>query len=673
MAVLASKAFNHWGLDLQLKGDQLIGNCPFCYAGQKTPKTTFYAHPTSGQWDCKSCGLSGNIHNFLSEFHRLCLESTNAGDYEKFAELFGLPAEAAAFCELALDGNHWMIPVRNQNGTMIDLRSIEVSRGKDGKPQLGKSRSTAGCNTGLFRADKISARGPIYICEGEKDAISLNWLFRKAGKRLSVVAVPGANSFKPSWAELFQYREVVLLYDNDRAGEEGMRMQAVPRLAEARSIRKVVWPGTLPTGYDITDFILENKKRYRKAFGELHALTESVNSLGDPLQNGTFGTAGKPISFKTLITNYKKYLYMTPAMRDTLAVICATILSTQIPGDPLWLFVVGPSGSGKGILTTFKKTELCVFRSSLSPKELVSGFIRSGTDEDFSLLPKLRNKTLIAKDFTELLTLPNSDQEQIFGTLRGAYDGHVHRSYGHGLERDYKDTHFSIVAGVTDIIHAHNKTELGERFLKVDCALGADSELQIRSAIANAKAMINAEQELEGTAQRFVEKVVDLKKLPRITKPFEDRIVALSQLVAALRLSVSRDRGGNLDYRPRAEIGTRLAKQLTKLCQGLCLVFGKSTVDSSIFKIVLRVSRDTATGWNLDIAAVLAKREQGLPAVKISQVARISDTSTHRKLENMLEIGVVNRSENVSAGPGRNEYVYKLDSFYLNLWKKAGL
>lgn len=61
--------------------------------------------------------------------------------------------------------------------------------------------------------DQLDGEGPLYIVEGELDAMSLWTLGRDA------IGVPGANGWKAEWAKLVSDREVVIIRDDDDAGE----------------------------------------------------------------------------------------------------------------------------------------------------------------------------------------------------------------------------------------------------------------------------------------------------------------------------------------------------------------------------------------------------------------------------------------------------------------------
>lgn len=659
------------------------GECPFCYDSQETPALTFYVNKTSGQFSCKSCGKEGNAYAFLEEYYQLCKSETTKEYYAELADLLGLPPEAPAWGGWAFDlqNNRWLIPVRNEKGTMLDLR---VCWEQDGK--LSAVRSTAGMSVGMYLLDQLRRQGTVYLCEGEKDAIALLWLLCKSNKhkQASVLGIPGEKTFKDAWADHFKNRDVAILYDQ---GATGHHTHVIPKLAGASTIKSISWPGNLDRGYDVRDFVKENLRGFRKALSDLLGMLEEVRT--ETRQQ----TANlKPITFQTLLRRFQAEGFrLTANKREVMAVACAVIFSTQLPGDPLWMFLVGASGSGKNILSALQACACCEFRNCVSPRELVSGYVRHSTEEDYSLLPKLHGKTLVTEDFTEVLQMPKQDQAEVFKTLRGVYKGDLTRSYGHGVLREYQGIRFSIVAGVTHAIHAFNQTDIGERFLKVEWDKDrseSDHEQQVRAALRSASNSADVERRLREPMQRFLDRPIKLKEFPKLARKWEDRLVALSQLVAKLRFEAPRDRGGQLLYRPVGEVGTRLVKQFTKLARSLCVVYGLRAVNDDVYKTVTRVALDTAMGWNLDCVSSLQRLRSKLERKKgadpydphnwpktddVADIGRMSMTTVHRKLENLLEVGAVIREPIHNGKPGRPDYGYTLTPWMIELWKKAGL
>lgn len=93
-------------------------------------------------------------------------------------------------------------------GGVVSLR-YRSTRDEDTPKYLG----LPGIAARPFNTPALLASDPIYLCEGEIDAISL-WV---AG--LPAVAIPGATSWKKEWSRIFRMRSTVLLLDDDEAGK----------------------------------------------------------------------------------------------------------------------------------------------------------------------------------------------------------------------------------------------------------------------------------------------------------------------------------------------------------------------------------------------------------------------------------------------------------------------
>jgi hypothetical protein len=106
-----------------------------------------------------------------------------------------------------------------------------------------------------------------------------------------------------------------------------------------------------------------------------------------------------------------------------IAVTLAAACDRMIPGDPVWLLLVVPSGGTKTELLR-SLTKWNVYNlDSITTHTLVSGKVmktKDGIAPVQGILPKLNDKILIIKDFTIILTKRNDERNEIFGQLRGA-------------------------------------------------------------------------------------------------------------------------------------------------------------------------------------------------------------------------------------------------------------
>ena len=642
-------------------GSQVTGDCPFCGKEEK-----FYVSKAKGMYHCKVCGEKGNGYTFLSKLIDQCKDETTDSQYRKFGKERGLSPAIMKRENLAYDSQtkRWLLPVWNGSESVANILTYDNSL------QKGKTRSTATCARHLYRANLIAEEGPIYVCEGEWDALALLTLMDKVGAtNINVVAVPGAETFKKEWVEYFKDREVTLLYDNDGSGQDG-KQKVIDTLRDvAKHIRSLHWPLTMPDKYDIRDLVSEYGVK-NSTWKRLHEMV--VDESGRPAK-----PTMKRTSFKSILKDFRKGLHFDKDMEDALLVTLATVVSNKIPGDPLWIYVVGPPGCGKSmILQSFMNSLNCVFRSKLTATSFISG-MKQEDGSDPSLLAQLNGKSLLIKDFTAVKSMPIVVQEHLYGILRDAYDGNVLVEYGNGVKRNYPDVHFSIVAGITDIVHGDNRAALGERFLKVEMIPSDkeyDQEAQIRASIANVVNNVKAEADLKDCMEAFiyhVEETFDLEKLPTVPNWVIDRVVSLCQIVGLLRSTVLRERNEDVSYRPRPEIGNRLANQLIKLGRACAYVSGKDAIDKDIYSIMEKVAFSTAHGWHSEIVREMVHHNRGITVEKLAETLQISVSSVQRRLSDLQELKIVMSEKKSQQRRGRPTNAWRLTDAMLSHWKTA--
>lgn len=659
-------AFTFHGLEFETKGNQAQGTCPFCSGGK------FYVNVKTGQYDCKHGCPSGNVYSFLQRFHAKRLAETEKAHLEGLADIRGLTAKVYKQYDVAydVDKDRWLIPQYNRENKLVNLCVSFESN--DGFMTWG----TSGCSSSLFMLDRLKEAGPIYLCEGFYKAAALEWLLTKNDvSSVSVLGVPGANTFKRDWLEHFKGREVVLVYDNNTAGQEGCRKAMDLLKGTAKAIRFCKWPADsdiFPDDYDIRKYVNDRVDKPKAAWRDLQALI--VDGMEAIKPKRTL----KRETFESVVKDFCKVIHMTDASRDALLVVLATVFSVRIPGDAVWLFLVGPPGSGKSLLiqSLGYDGDHCVFISKLSATALVSGYKGVGDDgSDPSLLPKLADKCLCVKDYTAIKAMPISVQEELYGILRDAYDRNVSIQFGNGRHAHYTDINFSMVAGVTDVIHGDNRATLGERFLKFEL-LDPDHkpEQQIRSAIGNVVKLVQGDELLRDSVAAFLDKPMDLEKLPTLPEWVENRIIALVQIAAFLRTAVSRLHG-DMQYRPRPEVGTRLAKQLVKLGQSIAFVLNKKTVDKEVYRLLEKVTFDTVVGWSLEVVQHIQQNEDG-EGVSINEIAsglQVSYSFIQKKINDLQELGIVYNTQKSNDGPGRPQLLWHLTKDFSRLWDAANI
>jgi Toprim-like/CHC2 zinc finger/IclR helix-turn-helix domain len=660
--------FSCHGVNFRRKqGGQAIGNCLFCGKTQH-----FYVDMKTGQWDCKVCGKKGNVINFLTEYAKVAYEDTDIKDYKKLKKLRGLPIKVYRDWKLAWDGKHWLFPVHSEKKTVRDIRRWD--------PKTKRMKSTTGCKVqlyGIAKASKLSAGSTIYLCEGEHDVLAMSYILFKANvTNARAVGALGATTFKDEWVEFFRNKNTVICYDHDPAGELGT-IKVIEKLKGiARSIKVLEWPDSCAKGYDIRDFYIDCREEalnHKAIFKKINLLVKPLSKL--IVQDEPELSPDEIPSFEEVITVFKKYLEMNQDMVDALRVMLATVLSSILESDPLWVFIVSPPGGGKtALLSSMKTSPKAVYQSSITPHSLVSGF---NSVEDPSLLPQLRRKCLIWKDFTEIMGLHPNAKEEVYSILRGAFDGDVRKTFGNGAVREYKDLYFSMLAGVTLAIYGDRQAALGERFLKFKMLTSHthDPSKQIRAAILNVDKNNKMQDELQSITNDFLAQRVDADNLPKAPEWVIERMIAFAQIVGFLRTQVDRDRyGDNLKYRPQPEHGTRLAKQLITLGKFIAIVEGKNKIDYETYTVLEKIGFDTATGFHIDIVQAIIGLEEKATVAEISQKTGLPRSNVTRALSDLRTINAVKKL--TGQGPKSKETrktpdIWRLSTKLENLWEKA--
>jgi ribosomal protein L37AE/L43A len=670
--------FQFHGLDFSVNGsDQATADCPFC-----GKESHFYCNIETGQWDCKVCGESGNAYSFL----RKLLEANPASktDRARLAEYRKLPKGAFDKADIGYDEilERFLFPVYSPEnpGSLVGLRSWEPNE-EVKTPVI----TTTGLPHHLLHGHRLNGQGSqvVYLCEGDWDCFAMEWLRQTLDEEVSVVGSPGAHVFKREWVNFFKGKDVFLCYDADSAGQSGQSKVQGLLASVANSVQVLLWPASSPEGYDLSDFVSKNANTPKTAWKELHKLfSPAVSSPSNSYPADSVDqddpppkTWDKIPSYEQLVKEFDKFIYMDRHMKDALAISLATVSSIRMPGDPVWMFLVATPGAGKTLfLRSMMESPLCQFESNLRPHALVSGMILEGGGRDPSLIPQLKGRALVLKDYTEIRSQDRSNQEQIYGILRGAYDGHVHVIFGNGKVADYEGW-FAMLAGVTHEIHGDNRASLGERFLKCELigeAREHNSDNHIRGSIKETDVLSANEVILRDKTAAFLSRKVDIENLPSVPRWVVERVVGLVQVIAHLRASVCYARKGELEYRPRIEIGTRLAKQLIKLGRSLALIFDKKTIDKECYRLMEKVGFDTSYGFPLEIfRAIMSKHPKPATITSIIKTTGLSNSTIHRSLTAMQEIGTVIRTRLPKNSPGQPEYGYKGSTALVKHWRKA--
>ena len=653
----------------------------------KCKSNKLFIDSEKGLFVCKVCKHSGNNLTFIRDLHKEYSERKSNPLIKKFSEIKNIHISHLKNHGVVQSSTEVFIPIFGPKKEIVALRPYDFNSNKI----LGVSGQKIQPN--FWLVGKHS--DPYYLFEADLDAIAFSIMAKKVGRRCNIISFPGTG-FNKNWVSHLKGKKTIWCFDHDKLkgpeghkfypGEEGIKNACKILDGRTSNFKWLNWSlKDYPRPFDVRDLYIANKKQSKKFFKKIDEITEDFSKEVDnkPRNTDSVVVPLEVNSFDNLCAEFSKSIQFNPTLRRTLAVSVATVLSAKTQGDAIWMFIVGPASSGKTtILDAFNAcTGQTIHRSTLTKTSLISGR-NIDEDSDPSILPRLDSKCLVIKDLTMLLTANAGAQEETFGTLRDAYDASISVQYGNGVIREYSNLRFSWLSGVTDIIQSFNKSDAGERFLRVDIVdPNFDEGLQIRKALKNLS-KDNYSDHLRAATLGFIQFMWGQdyeKRLPDLSDSDIDKLEGIAQVIAYMRTKVKKGRDGDVEYRVRKEVGTRVAKQLGKLIQMLCVTFQKDSLSEDEFNdYILKVAIDTCTSIQTEITMQLMKFYKSTKGCTVEMLAdklQLGKSTISGHLPNMQEVGFVEYSkrDNMSGARGRNLMLWKPTNKFTKLWNQSGL
>jgi hypothetical protein len=390
---------------------------------------------------------------------------------------------------------------------------------------------------------------------------------------------------------------VRIVLDNDPAGRNGTAK--AHRAADAATLPATAhqWPQAWKEGADASDLYEKCREDGRDFRAALEALpmadapteeapeaasTRAPNDKGAELTPEEIRRIfrekareySEPLTLDEAKAHFKKWLYIED--EGLLEVYLGTIAANLMPGDPVWLMIVGASGGGKteplnaAIRLAFVHLAATVTESSLlsgTPKREKAKDAKGGLLREvgpFGLL--------LLKDFTSMLAQRRDASAAVLSAFREIYDGswtrHVGSDGGTALHWSGK---LGVIAGCTDTIDSHTAVigTMGERFAFYRLPEVDDRKLS-RHALRMAGQEAAMRDELSRAVCGLFAGLILPDSLPKISEEDLERLIDLASLTARCRSAVERDnhtRDITLTLSPEAP--TRIAKILRQLFHGM--------------------------------------------------------------------------------------------------------
>lgn len=305
---------------------------------------------------------------------------------------------------------------------------------------------------------------------------------------------------------------------------------------------------------------------------------------------------------------------------SALYVALGTVAANMIHGNPVWLILVGPPGSGKTeIIEMFKDlSEHTRTVSSIdSPAALLSGTARKeiGKGATGGILREVgSNGMLLMTDMAGMLKLPVDPLGKVLAAFRDIYGGHWVRAIGAEGGRSLvwgPGNKLTFIAASTPAIDRHHSmnAELGERWIYYRFP-ESDSHGETQSALRNKNPQEGREvmrQHVRNFFGALDMSLTDLKEKRDFTGYEEMRLECMAQLSARMRSDVPRD-GWTKQVIDIAdpERPQRLATVLGQLYLGLEAI---GLPEGERWWLVGKVATDSVPRLRAEIVKLVAKAE----------------------------------------------------------------
>jgi hypothetical protein len=329
--------------------------------------------------------------------------------------------------------------------------------------------------------------------------------------------------------------------------------------------------------------------------------------------------------------------------------VLGVVAANRLPGDPVWLLVVGPPSSGKTeVLGALYDLPECHPVSSLTEAGLLSGSLSKDQEATGGLLLQLGDRGLVlAPDFGTVLTEHASTRNRLFACLREVYDGRFVRRLGTAGGRTFAwRGHAGLIGACTEVIDtpAIDLGLLGERFTyyRIPRSTPDDDFVACLMAAENAGRQAEIRAERAAAVARFFEGLVLPDTLPPLPDAEHDRLSMLATLGARLRSPVVRDGySRTIETVPGHERPMRLFAQLRQVHAGMAVI---GTPAGVLWRLLAQVALGGTHPGRRSIVEDLLARPGAHATSNVAGHCGLPNTTARRHLEDLVAHGVLVRT-----------------------------
>jgi hypothetical protein len=223
-------------------------------------------------------------------------------------------------------------------------------------------------------------------------------------------------------------------------------------------------------------------------------------------------------------------------------------------------------------------------------------------------------------------------------------------------------------------MYIEGHTALGERFISYKMKTSDDHNVErllCKKAMDNTSYEEDMKKELSDIAKKTL--CFDYSSISvEISERIKNRIISLSQWVAILRGSITRDKySKEITHKPFCERPTRLSKQFYKYLVSNCRFRGKHVATDEEYLIVKDVGVSTVPSRVEDLVHNIYSegKDKEFTLNEITEFIKLPRITVERLMENLCMLSVLKKSKKEVGVLGKS--LYRMDDYILELIQEA--
>lgn len=513
---------------------------------------------------------------------------------------------------------------------------------------------------GLDRLHQAKAARRITLVEGESDA----WTLWHSGE--PALGIPGAKMWRNEFARYLQdIPEIYLLEEPDQAGQG-----FVASIARCEALRDRLRVVRLPGGIkDPSALWCDDPERFGERWAAALAAAQPPAAAHSRVATRLEQQQVEPASLSEVLDCFHRWLYLEDD--GYLKVTLGAYAANHLPGDPVWLMLVGPPGGGKTeVLAALAGLPQTRFASSISGESaLLSGSSKKDRSSESTggLLRELGEfGVLILSDFTSILSMKHEQRVPLLAALREIHDGKWSRRMGVDggrlLEWSGK---LGLIAASTPVIDTHHAViaSMGERFITHRLP-PTNERAQAARALDNDGRQAQMRRELSLSVQRLFAGIDLARAGSPLSADQQKVIIDIATLACRCRSSIERDqRTREILFIPPPESPGRLASALSRLFRGLLTI---GVDEAEALQLLAKTATDCVPSLRWSVFREVASLDSGEFITTRDLAIRVSHPTqtTRRSLEDLAGHSVIERS----AAPGGTADHWRMTGRIRDLW-----